>query len=218
MAESNRTESSRTAKPRPAWLVEDEPDAARPRPVRRIAGAVVASLAAAALVVFVLGAWNPWDLVVLLRYFGNPLAGAVWVFGLSLAGVWLLTPVLNEATQGRRLWARFLLGASLLLSLAVWGVAGSAFGGDYQVIAQSPDGSRRLVVRTAGEDHELRIWSGTGLAARDRGHLGLACGNVVGAFTGNDRVHVASVYGEFDLRLDPATGKPENTMGPTCSG
>jgi hypothetical protein len=41
---------------------------------------------------------------------------------------------------------------------------------------------------------------------------------VTGRFDGRDRVHIATVYGEFDLRLDPATGRPVDTIGPTRVG
>lgn len=212
------TQPKRSGGSRPAWLADEEPAAARTSPARRIVGLVAAGLTIAVLLLFALGAWNPWHLVVLSRYFGNPLLGVVVGSGLALAAVWLLTPVVSEAAQGRRLWARFLLGAVLLVSLGAWGLFGSHFSGDYRVVAESADGSRRLVMHTRIDDRELRIWSGTGLTARDRGLLGLACGEVIGTFSGNDRIHVSSVYGEFDLTLDPATGAPTRTIGPTCSG
>jgi hypothetical protein len=201
-----------------AWLADEDPRDQRMSRVRVIIAVVLAVMALCSLVLFVLGAWNPWRLVVLVVYFGNPMAGAFVVSLLVFLSVWLLTPVVNEAAQNRRLWLRFGLGALVLVTLGVYGVGGSVFGGDYETLAESADGSRRLVMRTHGEDRELRIWAGTGLRASDRGWLGLACGNVVGSFSGNDQVHVASVYGEFDLRLDPDTGDPIDTIGPTCSG
>jgi hypothetical protein len=203
---------------RSAWLSDDAPAAPKFLTVRRTAGLVLAAAAVLVAIGTVLGAWNPWRLVVLLRYFGDPFAGATLVSALLLVSVWLLTPVTLEARQGTRLWARLILAALLLVAFGTWAVAGGRFGGSYEEIAHSSDGSRRLVVRVQGEQRELHIWSGTGVAARDRGRIGLACGEVVGSFTGNDRVRVSSVYGQFDLRLNPQTGAPESTMGPTCSG
>jgi hypothetical protein len=180
---------------------------------------VLVSLAVLVALGFGSGLWNPWDLVFLKIYFGNPFIGLVLLFGLLLVGIWLLTPVTSEATQSKRQWARLGLGAALLASLMAWGVAGDAVGGDYKVVATSSDGTRRLVMVTRSQDdRELRIWVGKGLTARDRGWLGLACGEVVGTFSGNDQVQVASVYGDFDLRLDPKTGAPIDTIGPTCAG
>lgn len=201
---------------RASWLSDEEPP--RRNPVRFVAGVAVGVVALLVLIAFVLGAVNPWRLVVLEAYVGNPLLGATIFFAMSLAAAWLLTPVSNEAAQGSRLWVRLGLAALLLVSLAGYAVAGELFGGEYRVVAESSDKSRRLVMRVQGEDRELRIWAGKGLGARDAGRLGLACGDVVGSFSGNDQVQVASVYGDFDLRLDPDTGAPIDTIGPTCSG
>jgi hypothetical protein len=167
----------------------------------------------------VIGVANPWQLARVRYYFGNPAAGAVWVLAFVFVAVWLLTPVTVEARQNRRLWVRFLLGALLVLAAGFYGLFGSQFfTGETRVVATSADGQRSLVEITRFDDHELRIWSGTGWATRDAGHLGLACGEVAGRFDGRDRVHVSSAYGEFDLRLDPGTGRPLDTIGPTCAG
>jgi hypothetical protein len=179
---------------------------------------VFALLTVFTLVVFALGVWNPWHLAKVTYYFGNPSAGAVWVLAFTLVAVWLLTPVTVEARQNRRLWLRFLLGALLLLAVGFYGVFGNQFfTGNWRVVATSADGQRALVEITRFEDRELRIWTGTGWAARDAGRLGVACGEVAGRFDGTGRVHVSSVYGEFDLRLDPRTGRPLDTIA-TCSG
>jgi hypothetical protein len=198
-------------------LVDDGPT--KTSAVRKYIGLVLVAFAAVVAIGFGLGVWNPWKLVFLEVYFGNLFIGLVLLFASLLVGVWLLTPVTSEATQSKRQWARLGLAAALLASLMVWGVAGDSLSGDYKVVATSADGTRRLVMVTySEEDRELRIWAGKGLAARDRGWLGLACGEVVGTFSGNDQVQVVSVYGDFDLRLDPRTGAPIDTIGPTCTG
>jgi hypothetical protein len=198
-------------------LVQDGPP--KTSAVRKYGGAALLALAALVAIGFGLGVWNPWKLVSLELYFGNLLVGLVLLFALLLVGVWMLTPVTSEATQSKRQWARLGLAFALLVSLMAWGVAGDRLSGDHRVVATSADGTRRLVLVTYSEDdRELRIWAGKGLAARDRGWLGLACGEVVGTFSGNDQVQVASVYGDFDLRLNPETGAPIDTIGPTCAG
>jgi hypothetical protein len=211
------TNGERAARPGRSWLVDDGP--AKTSPVRKYVGSILVTLAVLVGIGFGLGVWNPWKLVFLNVYFGNVFAGMVLMFALLLVGVWVLTPVTSEARQSKRQWARLGLGAGLLVMLMAWGVAGDSLGGDHKVVATSADGTRRLVMIThSPDDRELRIWAGKGLGARDRGWLGLACGEVVGTFSGNDQVQVVSVYGDFDLRLDPKTGTPIDTIGPTCSG
>lgn len=211
------TNGERVGEPGRSWLVDDGPG--KTSRTRRYIGLALLVIAAILALGFGFGLWNPWSLVFLEVYFGNVFVGLVLLFASLLVGVWLLTPVTSEATQSKRQWARLGLAAALLMSLMAWGVAGDTLSGDYKVVATSADGTRRLVMVTYSEDdRELRIWSGKGLTARDRGWLGLACGDVVATFSGNDQVQVASVYGDFDLRLDPKTGTPIDTIGPTCAG
>lgn len=186
---------------------------------RRLAGYVAGTLAVAAVVVYTLGTWNPWHNVVLLSYFGNPLLGAVFAFGLALVAAWLLAPVRSEASQiGRTRW-RIGFGLGLLASLLGLGLFGPLFGGSYEEVAHSPSGRRTVALADPGTDEQrLHVWVGRGLGRRDVGDLGHPCGSVRVTFRGEDAVHVTSSYGEFDLRLDPATGRPRDTLGPTCSG
>ena len=186
---------------------------------RRATGVALAGLTVLLAIAFAAGAWNPWRLVVLADRFGNPTVGAVWVLAGTLASVWLLRPVVNEATQHRRIWLRVGLGALLVLSLGCYGLFGAQFGrGEHTVVIGSTDGQRRVVLVSRFEDRTLRIWTGAGLGTRDAGYLGLACGQVTGRFDGRDRVHISTAYGDFDLRLDPSSGRPLDTIGPTCSG
>jgi hypothetical protein len=186
---------------------------------RRLFGLGLAAFTIVLTIAFVAGVWNPWRLVILADYFGNPTAGIVWVLASTLVSVWVLGPVVSEAAQHRRVMVRFGLGAMLALSIGCFGLFGAQFGdGEHRVVATSPDGQRKLVLVSRFDDRTLRIWSGTGLGVRDAGYLGLACGAVTGRFDGRDKVHVSSLYGEFDLRLEPATGRPIDTIGPTCVG
>jgi hypothetical protein len=187
---------------------------------RRIAGWVTAVLAAAIAVLTVLGAWNPWDLVVLWRLFGNPLRGAALFFVLALVASWLLAPVRSEAQQvGRARW-RIALALGLVVSLIGWGLFGSRFGTGRLELAHSPGGGQRtIVLYEPGTDFQrLHVWSGRGLGTRDVGDLGKPCGQTSVSFTGPDEIRVSTSYGQFDLRLDPATGRPLTTLGPTCYG
>jgi len=214
------------------WLCEDwpvgptagiwadsEPTSRPPRRLRRAIGLVLATFTVLLTVAFAAGVWNPWRLVVLADYFGNPVVGVVWILAFTLASFWVLGPVVSEAAQHRRVMIRFGLAAMLALSLGCFGLFGAQFGdGEHTVVARSTDGQRKLVLVSRFEDRTLRIWSGSGLGMRDAGYLGLACGAVTGRFDGRDRVHISTAYGEFDLRLDPATGRPVDTIGPTCVG
>jgi len=186
---------------------------------RRPAGLVAAVLAGATAVLFTLGAWNPSDLVVLWRYAGDPFRGAVLFFVLALAASWLLAPVRSEAAQAGRARWRIVFGIGLALSLLALGLFGPLFTVDYRELARSPDGARTIAIYDPGTDlQHLHVWAGTGLGARDMGDLGKPCGATTVSFRSRDLVHVSTSYGEFDLRLDPATGRPLDRLGPTCTG
>src|SRR5262249_42926414 len=146
-------------------------------PVRRPIGIGLAVVTIVVTMVYVAGIWNPWRLVILTEYFGNPTAGVVWVLAGTLASVWLLHPVVGEAAQHGRLMLRFGLGAMLAVSLGCYGLLGAQFGGgEHSVLASSPDGQRKLILISRFDDRTLRIWSGSGLGLRDAGYLGIACG------------------------------------------
>jgi environmental stress-induced protein Ves len=69
------------------------------------------------------------------------------------------------------------------------------------------------------DNRELRILVGQGLGLRDAGRAGRPCGpHAAARFVAEDVVHITSDYGDFDVQLDPKSGRPVNPMGPTCSG
>lgn len=186
---------------------------------RRILGTVLAVVAVVLAVLTVLGVWNPWDLVVLWRYFGNPLRGAVVVFVLAFVASWLLAPVQSEAGQARRLRWRIAFALLALASLLGLGLFGPLFSTTYQELARSPDGDRVAVLYDPQTDlQHLHLWVGSGFGTRHVADLGKPCGSAVVEFRGPDLLHVMTSYGQFDLRLDPASGEPLNVLGPTCSG
>jgi hypothetical protein len=186
---------------------------------RRLAGAVAGTLAVLAAVLYTVGTWNPWHYVVLLRHFSNPLLGGLVVFALAFVASWLLAPVRSEAGNiGRMRW-RIAFGLGFLASLLGLGLFGPLFAGSYDEVAHSPSGRRAVALVDGGsDDQRLHVWVGTGLGRRDVGDLGHPCGSVRVTFRGEDGVHVSTSYGEVDLRLDPATGRPRDTLGPSCSG
>ncbi|MGC9665619.1 hypothetical protein ACNTMW_03575 [Planosporangium sp. 12N6] len=188
-------------------------------PARRVAGLTAAALAAAVLVVSVLGAWNPWRLVRLRQFFHDPSLGLLLVNLLTLAAFWALAPVHSEAAQPGRQRIRWLLTLALLPVGMAWGLLQGFFSLDTREVATSPDGTRRAAFVTHGDDRELRIWSGGWLTLRDVGRAGAPCGpNATARFVTDDLLHITSNYGDFDVRLDPATGRPLTPMGRTCSG
>src|SRR5262249_8735866 len=83
---------------------------------RRSIGVGLAALTIAVTLIFAAGLWNPWHLVILAGYFGNPVAGVVWILAGVLVSVWLLRPVTSEAAQHGRIMLRFGIGAMLALS------------------------------------------------------------------------------------------------------
>jgi hypothetical protein len=187
------------------------------RPVRRLLGWLAVVLAAVTLVLFVAGVWNPGDLVVLWKFFRNPMKGGALFFALATLASWLLTPVQTEARQSTRVRWRVTFVLGLLASLIAWGLFGPRLAHTYVEIARS--GDRAVVLYDAStEDQRLHLWVGNGLFQRDAGDLGHPCGSTKASFTGSDVLHVSTAYGEFDLHLDAATGKPKDALGPTCTG
>jgi hypothetical protein len=171
------------------------------------------------LVLFALGATNPWQNVFLLQNFANPLLGAVLVFGLAFVAVWLLAPVQSEASQARRTRWRIGFGLGFVASLLGLGLFGPLFSAGYTEVAHSPSGRLTVVMVDAGTDKQrLRVWAGRGLGARQVGDLGRPCGPTQVSFRGEDVVHVATAYGERDLPLEPATGRPRGALPATCAG
>jgi hypothetical protein len=186
-------------------------------PVRRVAGLgflVLAVLSAAAAAV---GVWNPWHYVVLRRYLGNPLLDLVAVAFLAALAIWLLAPVRNEAAQNRRVVLRWAVVAAFLAALLCFGGFGSLFApGQVQTVGRF--GDLQAVVETHGEDSDLRIWAGSGLAVRDMGRVGRACGPVSVFFTSRTEIQISTNYGDFQIPLDARTGRPLRQLGPTCTG
>ena len=191
----------------------------RSRPLRRAAGIVLLILTVAVAAAYVVGVWNPWRLVVLSRYFGDWPLGVLLVAALALTTSWVLLPVRNEAVQGKRIAVRVFTAIACFLGVVCWGLLGPTFSGTRTVLAQSPDGQRAVAVYERSlDDRELQVWAGGGLAAREVGVLGPACGTVTARFTTRDYVMISTDYGDFRIRLDPATGVPLDVIGPTCTG
>ena len=189
---------------------------ARSRSARRTVGWVAAALAVVLLVVFVLGTWNPADLVVLWRFAGNPFIGAMIVFALALVAAWLLAPIGSEARQVKRGRLRVALALALIASLLGYLVAGPRFAVKYEVKAES--GSRAIVLYNPGTDFQrLHVWTGSGLGRKHAGDLGKPCGFTVVTMTDANTLLVKTSYLERQLRLDPDTGRPLDRLGPTCT-
>lgn len=185
---------------------------------RRWVGIVLAVLAGACLVGFVAGRWNPWHLVRLRGLFGNPFSGLVIVSLLALLAFVTLAPVRSEAAQGRRNGVKWLLIVIFVLSLPIYGLFHSLFSVATQELDHSPSGKRTVAKVTHGKEYQVRLWTGSGLGMREDGSLGRPCGDFKARFQGEDLVHIETNYGNFDVRLDPATGRALNPIGPTCSG
>lgn len=187
---------------------------------RRVAGIVLAMVVAAAAALFALGIGNPLRLVVLERYFFDPLFGLLVVGVGGYLALWLLAPIRNEAAQGRRITARVAVLVLAGVGLLGWGMAGFLFNQEITEIARSGGGDR-VLVEVAKADNpyrvELRVWNGSGLTGREAGSLGEACGGLQSArFVTNDLVELDTSFGTWQFQLDPATGEPRQVLGPRC--
>jgi len=190
---------------------------ARRPATRRMVGWAAVILCVVVLVVFALGTWNPADLIVLWRFAGNPTIGAMIVISLALVASWLLAPIGSEARQINRGRLRVVLALGLFVSVLGYLLAGPVFAVKYEVLAQR-DARAIVLYDPATDTQRLRVWAGSGLGRKLVGDLGKPCGQTSVTFVGPDEVEVATSYLTVRLRLDPATGKPLDHLGPTCTG
>ena len=186
--------------------------------VRRVIGWVCLVLAVLLLVLFVLGTWNPVNLVVLWRYGRNPLLGAVLVFAFAFVASWLVAPVTDEAVQKWRGRVRIILGLLVVFSLIAYGLFGNQFIPDYRIVATSADGQRTIVMYDPDTNlQRLHVWAGTGLGRKYAGEIGYSCGPTVVRFARRDAVTISTSYADKEINLDPGTGRPLSVLGPSCS-
>lgn len=186
---------------------------------RLVAGLLVALAVLATATVFVLGFWNPWELVVLRQHFANPWLGT-WLVGVGgYLALWLLAPVRVEARQRWRISARVITGVVAVFGLVCWGLFSPLFAYEATELARSDDGERVVVDVTAGgmNERDLRIWEGSGLAAREVGSFGKPCASPQAEFAGPDVVVINQGHGDWQFHLDPETGEPLHVFGPRCS-
>jgi hypothetical protein len=204
-------------------MMETEPaaPAARAGVARRALGVVALLAAVLALVLWGLGLVNPWGFTVLTYTFGQPGVGLLIAAVLVFVAVRLLAPVRSEAAHQSRARVQIAAVIAAAVGLICWGCGSSVLNpGATTVLARSADGDRAVVLVEYSQDNrELHVWAGSGLGERDVGVLGLACGQGIEArFLDPGEVEVETVYGNFRVRLDPATGAPLESMGDTCSG
>jgi hypothetical protein len=191
-----------------------------PAPVswwRRGAGIVMVGATVALGVGFALGAWNPWELVLLKYRFGNPMLGLLILPIMILLTTWVLLPVRNETRQRARIAVRVVAVSFAVLGLFAWGIFGQFYRYHLSELARTEDGTRMVVLVTNDWDNRsnMRVWDGRGLAAREVGVLGLLCGGTV-RFVTNDLVEHSTGFGTWTLALDPATGEPRQVLGARC--
>jgi len=187
-------------------------------PIRLAAGVVVAVLTALTAAAFALGAWDPWELVVLKQHFGNPWIGLGLVAVGSYVASWLLAPTRNETHQRGRIAVRVALAAVAVTAFIVGGLLGPQFRYSANVVAVSPDGDRMLAVVAIGglEERQLLVWDGRAPLAREVASLGQPCFRMAARFISRDVVAVDQGFGEHQIRLDPATGQPSHVLAPRC--
>jgi hypothetical protein len=187
---------------------------------RRVIGTVLLVAAAVAAVLFTLGAWNPWQLVFLKYRFGNPALGLLLVALAVLVGSWLALPVRSETRPHGRIAVRVIAFVLSVIALFGFGLFGEHFRFDVEEVASSGDGQRRVALvsdRDTPPERRLKIWDGSGLAAREVGDIGDPCGVPRVRFITNDQIELDTSYGSWVIDLDPATGEPRQMLAPRCS-
>ncbi|GAA5181530.1 hypothetical protein GCM10023322_16410 [Rugosimonospora acidiphila] len=188
---------------------------------RRVGAVAAGALSLLALASAVLGAWNPTSLVVVHQHSGDPVRGLFYALALAVIAHWLGLPVSSEANQHRRLVARvWLIALAAVVGLAALVTLGlSVYRYQPQVIARSADGRRAVALVTVLRGRQLHTFARDGLGDTDQGSLGQPCGTTVAAhFVADDEIQVTTDFGIFDLRLDPATGRPLRGLSSSCSG
>jgi hypothetical protein len=192
---------------------------ARPR-WRIVVGWIAFALTLVAIGAIVMGAANPGSLVAVRVWCGDLMLDSWLTLIFGLVMFWLLVPLRSEASQGGRLAVRALLVVAVLVGALAYGFSRSQGYFDFSplTIGRSPDGTRTAVLLTNGAHQRVHVFVGHGLTQRDAGDLGEPCGTgVTASFTGNTGVVVQTEYGDFHLPLDPATGRPLETIGHSCS-
>lgn len=187
---------------------------------RRVIGTALLVAAAVAAVLFVLGAWNPWQLVVLEYRFGNPALGLLVVPLAALLGCWLAMPIRSETRPHGRIAVRVIAFVLSVVGLFAYGLFGEHFRFDVDEVARTDDGQRRVALvsdRATPPERHLKIWEGAGLATREIGDIGQLCGAVRVRFLTDDQVELDTSYGTWVIDLDPATGQPRQMLAPRCS-
>jgi hypothetical protein len=200
-----------------SWTVESE-SSDRISPWRRGFGLFVLVLTVVLAVAFALGAWNPWQLVILQARFANPWLGVGIVGAIGYLAVWLLSPVQNEAKQGRSIKIRVLLAVVSVIGLIVGSILSLLYRYEATELDRSPDGERAvaLVVSGGQEERDLRIWDVSGLFIREVESLGRPCHRLEASFRDRDTVVVNQGFGDWIFELDPETGRSETVLGPRC--
>lgn len=200
-----------------------DPASARSTPARvlgRIAVIVVVVVVVAGVSAF----WNPWRLVVVERVIAVPAVAIVMavVFGCAFALLPVPAGSTSEFTVGKRVFAAI---AVPVMSLQMWATAVPGWPTErHRELARSPGGDRVVAHRSSTGGQCLSVWAGRGLGARVAGALGDPGDEPTVTFDRRDLVVVSGVRPPtgalrrttFELRLDPATGRPLDALPERC--
>jgi hypothetical protein len=185
---------------------------------RRAPGILVALAVPVLAVLYVLGAWNPWRLVILQERFANPWLGLAVVAAVAYLALWLMLPITNEALQRGRIAARVAAATIAVIGVIVGANLDPLFRYQGTELARSPDGERAVAVVISGglAERDLRVWRGSAPWTREVGSLGRPCGGISVRFVDGDTIVVNQGYGDWWIDLDPDTGRPLQVLAPRC--
>jgi succinate dehydrogenase hydrophobic anchor subunit len=201
-------------------VTEHDIPSRRPSVARGIVALVFAVLAVAFAVLSFYGVWNPRHYVTLLMYFNNPVGDGTVLLILLLVAYWCALPIRNSAIDRRRSIVRSTAIIVIIISIfvltftyaiGIWRYRPSILG--------TPRDGRSLAVVSVFRGTEIHVLIGTGLARRDVGNLGSACGlpsDMDAEWINANEVKITTAYNTYDVLLNPKTGVPLQHFGATC--
>ncbi len=189
--------------------------------IRKIIGALVLAVAVVEAALFGWAAFGGSDYVVLKAHFSSWPSGLFWLSLLLLIGFLVAYPIRTPVEQRRRSRIR----STIIILACIFGLSAlfvhfaGVFRYNPEIQAFSPSGQRRVAFVDVRTGTSVRVFTGTGLTARDAGSVGILCGLKISdraGFQDENTLTISTPYNDYLIPLDPDTGAPLKHFGPTC--